>query len=308
MKISVLGAAGSIGAPVSFNIAASGSAEELLMVDVANLNVLEHHALDIRTAASFHNVTVKTGGYEDLSGTDIIINCAGAHVALNTDRREKLRNQTRFISDIALKIQSFCPDAIVITVVNPVDAMNYATCLAGDFDRRKVIGYTINDSLRFKETLAKVLNAKPNQIDALVIGEHGSTQVPLFSSVKMHEKPVEIPDDEKRKIRSGMFDIITKFESLRAGRTAGWTCAIGLTMIIRAIIREQEVVLPCSVVLDGEYGQSSISMSVPVLLDRNGVKEIVEYDLTPDEQKGLTKTVESLQSDAVIVREALTSG
>lgn len=307
MKISVLGAAGSIGAPVSFNIAVSGLAEELLMVDVTNLNVLEHHALDIQTAASFHNVTVKTGGYEDLTGSDIIINAAGAHRALNTDRRKKLQDQTHFVSDIAIKIKSFCPEAIVITAVNPVDAMNYATYLAGNFDRRKLIGYSINDSIRFRETLAQVLNEKPDQVDALVLGEHGSTQVPLFSSVKVGEKSVDIPDTEKRRIRSGMFDMIKKFESLKAGRTAGWTCATGFTMIIRAIVRQQKVVLPCSVVLDGEYGQSNISMSVPVILERDGVKEILEYDLASDERKGFKNTVETLQSDAVVVRDTLLS-
>ena len=307
MKISVLGANGSVGAPVAFNLAVSGLADELLMIDVKSQNLLEHHALDIQTAASLNDVTVKSGDYEDLPGSDVVINVAGAHQPMNLDRRRKLQEQTRFIRDVVLKISTYCPDAIVVTAVNPVDALNYATYLTGGFDRRKVIGYSINDSIRFRETLAKELKEKTIRVDGIVIGEHGSTQVPLFSSVKLGADPVDMTGEAKQRIRSGMFDMIRKFESLKAARTAGWTCAVGFATIVRAISEDQKAVLPCSVVLNGEYGQSDISMSVPVILGRDGVKEILEYKLTPDEQEGLKVTVETLQSDAAVARDALAS-
>ncbi|MGI9537824.1 MAG: malate dehydrogenase [Desulfocapsaceae bacterium] len=307
MKISILGAIGSVGAPVAFNIAVSGLADELLMIDVKSQNLLEHHALDIQTAASLNNVTVMSGNYEDLPGSDVVINVAGAHLSLNLDRRKRLGKQTRFVRDIVLKINTYCPDAIIVTAVNPVDALNYATYLSGDFDRRKLIGYSINDSIRFRETLAKELKEKVNNVDGIVIGEHGSTQVPLFSSVKVGDDSVSMTDHAKQRIRSGMFDMIRKFESLKAGRTAGWTCAVGFTAIVKAIAEEQKTVLPCSIVLNGEYGQDNISMSVPVTLGRDGVKEILEYKLTPDEQEGLRGTVETLHSDAAVVRDTLAS-
>lgn len=307
MKISVLGAAGSVGAPVAFNIAVSGLADELLMIDVKKQNVLEHHALDIQTAASSHNVTVKAGSYEDLPGSDVVINVAGSHVPLNIDRRKTLEKQTKFIRDIVLKMSTLCPDAIIITAVNPVDALNYATYLTGCFERKKLIGYSINDSLRFRETLAKELNKKVDKVDGLVIGEHGSTQVPLFSSVKVDGESVFMTENAQRRIRSGMFDMIRKFESLKAARTAGWTCAVGFTTIVRSIVEDQKVVLPCSIVLDGEYGLSNISMSAPVKLGRDGIQEILEYELTPDERESLRITVEILQSDVAIVKETLAS-
>jgi malate/lactate dehydrogenase len=308
MKISVLGATGSVGAPVAFYIAVSNLADELLMVGGNRQNVLEHHALDIQTAASMDRISVKAGGYEDLPGTDVIINVAGAHVPLNLDRREKIREQTRFVKEIARKIRMYCPDAIVLTGVNPVDALNYATYLAGGFERSKLIGYSINDTIRFRQTLAKELNEKAAGIDGLVIGEHGSTQVPLFSSVKVGNRSVEVTAGAKQRIRSGMFDMIKKFESLKAGRTAGWTCAVGFATMVRAIVENQQVVLPCSVVLDGEYGQNDISMSVPAVLGRDGVSEILEYHLTAGERDGLQATAETLHTDAAVVRETLAAG
>ena len=308
MKISVLGATGSVGAPVAFHIAVSNLADELLMVGGNRQNVLEHHALDIQTAASMDRISVTAGGYEDLPGTDVIINVAGAHVPLNLDRREKIREQTRFVKEIARKIRMYCPDAIVLTGVNPVDALNYATYLAGGFERSKLIGYSINDTIRFRQTLAKELNEKAAGIDGLVIGEHGSTQVPLFSSVKVGNRSVEVTAGAKQRIRSGMFDMIKKFESLKAGRTAGWTCAVGFATMVRAIVENQQVVLPCSVVLDGEYGQNDISMSVPAVLGRDGVSEILEYHLTAGERDGLQATAETLHTDAAVVRETLAAG
>lgn len=307
MKISILGAIGSVGAPVAFNIAVSGLANELLMIDTERQNVLEHHALDIQTAAYLKNVAVIAGSYEDLPGSDVVINVAGKHRALNLDRRKKLQEQTLFARDITLKLSTYCPDAIVITAVNPVEALNYATYLTGGFDRKKLIGYSINDTIRFREIMAKELKEHTDRVDGFVIGEHGSTQVPLFSSVKVGDESVRMTDEAKQRIRSGMFDMIRKFESLKAGRTAGWTCAVGFTSIIRAIVEDSKVVLPCSVVLNGEYGQSNISMSVPVMIGRDGISEILEFELTQDEREGLKITTDILQSDAKVVRETLAS-
>jgi malate dehydrogenase len=112
----------------------------------------------------------------------------------------------------------------------------------------------------------------------------------------------------KQRIRAGMWSTIKKYEALDAGRTAGWTCAVGLTTLVRAMAEDSDLVFPCSVVLKGEYGLNDLSMGVPVKLGPSGVKEILEYDLSPDEQAGLKKTADTLTSDAAIVRETLKTG
>ncbi len=305
MKISILGATGSIGAPTAFYIAISGLADELLMVGGRRQNVLEHHATDIGEAAATTGCKVSHGDYEDLADSNIIINAAGAHMPLHLERSMRVENQARFTSDITAKIKKVSPNAVVITAINPIDTTNYAAFLSGGFDRKQLIGYSINDTIRFRQSLAGELKENVSKVECIVIGEHGPTQVPLFSSVKIDGKTTSLTEDMKKRIRAGMWGTIKIYESLDAGRTSGWTCAVGLTTLVRAMVEDSDAVFPCSVVLNGEYGLQDISMGVPVKLGKNGVKEVLEYELTSDEQEGLKNTAATLQSDAAIVRETL---
>ena len=305
MKISIIGAAGSVGAPAAFYLAAHGLADEILMIGGKKQNVLKQHAMDISTAVSEKDILVRAGSYEDLSGSDIVINAAGVPQGLIADRMEMLPKNISLIQEIALKIKRYCPEAIVITATNPVDPLNYATYLAGGMERTKLIGYSINDSFRFREMLAAELKVKVSQVDGVVIGEHGSTQVLLFSTARVDGRPVMVSEDSKQQIRSEVPNILKRYEALQAGRTAGWTCAVGLAKIIRAIAADDGTVIPCSIVLDGEYGLSDLSMSVPVVLGRTGVREIKEYQLNPDEAQGLKITAETLKSAARVVNERL---
>ncbi len=305
MKITVIGASGSVGAPAVFYLAANRLAGEFLMIGGSRQNLLQQHAIDISTAVSSRDVIIRTGDYSDMAGSDIIINAAGVPQGLISDRMEMLPKNIELIKQISFKIKQYCPDAIVITATNPVDPLNYATWLSGGFDRKKIIGYSINDSFRFREMLAMAYNVKVSQVDGIVIGEHGSTQVYLFSTAKIDEKKINVSEEIKAKIRSEIPNILKRLEELQSGRTAGWTCAVGLEKIVRAIVENTGDVIPCSVMVDGEYGVQGISMSVPVRLGKNGVLEILEYQLAPDEVEGVKKTVLTLKTAAGIVDEKL---
>jgi malate dehydrogenase len=305
MKITVIGAAGSVGAPAVFYLAANSLANEFVMIGGTRQNLLQQHALDISTAVSSRDIIIRTGDYSDMSGSDIVINAAGVPQGLISDRMEMLPKNIDLIKQISKKIKQYCPDAIVITATNPVDPLNYATWLSGGFDRKKIIGYSINDSFRFREMLAKAYNVRVSQVDGLVIGEHGSTQVYLFSTAKIDGKEINVSEEIKTKIRSEIPNILKRLEELQSGRTAGWTCAIGLEKIVRAIVEDTKEIFPCSVMLDGEYGVNGISMSVPVRLAKTGVLEIKEYKLAPDEVEGVKKTVSTLKTAARIVDEKL---
>ncbi len=305
MKITIIGAAGSVGAPAAFYLASQGLADEILMIGGKRQNVLEQHAMDISTAVSSLDVLVRFGTYDDMGGSDIVINAAGVPQGLIADRMEMLPKNIPLIRNIALNIKKYCPNAIVITATNPIDPLNYATYLASGMDRRKLIGYSINDTFRFREMLAAELEVKVSQVDGLVLGEHGSTQVLLFSTAKVDDRPVSLDEAAKERIRSKIPSILKRYEELKSGRTAGWTCAIGLAKMVSAITSEDGSVLPCSVVLDGEYGQRDMSMSVPVILGKSGVLKILEYDLKDDEQEGLKITVDTLKGAAGVVRDCL---
>jgi malate dehydrogenase len=303
MKITVIGAAGSVGAPAVFYLAAKGLADEILMIGGKRQNVLKQHAMDISTAVSAKDVVIRAGDYGDMAGTDIVINAAGAPQGLIADRMEMLPKNIELIKDISSQVKQHCPDAFFITATNPVDPLNYATYLAGGFDRHKLIGYSINDSFRFREMLAAAYGVKVSQVDGTVIGEHGATQVLLFSTARIDGKTVSVDEATKTRIRAEVPNILKGYEELQAGRTAGWTCAIGLEIIIRAVAEDSGAVIPCSAMLDGEYGLKSLSMSVPVKLGKEGIQEILEYELTADEQEGLHKTVDTLKAAARVVEQ-----
>jgi len=305
MKITVIGAAVSVGSPAVFYLAASKLADEIVMIGGRKQNVLHQHAIDIGTAVSAKDVIIRAGDYSDMEGSDIVINAAGAPQGLIADRMEMLPKNIDMIKDIAGRIKQYAPDAFIITATNPVDPLNYATWLAGGFDRKKLIGYSLNDSFRFREMLAKAYGVAVSRVDGTVIGEHGSTQVLLVSTARIDGGKIVVDEEKKVRIRCEIPNILKRLEELQAGRTAGWTCAVGLASIVRAVVEDSGAVIPCSVVLNGEYGQKGISMSVPVELGKDGVIDILEYALAPDEEEGVRKTVEALKTAAKIVEEKM---
>ena len=138
-----------------------------------------------------------------------------------------------------------------------------------------------------------------------MLGEHGSTQVLLFSTAKINGQPVDVSEDIQKTIYSEIPMILKTLEELQAGRTAGWTCAVGLAEYVRAIQANNGTVVPCSVVLKGEYGVSDISMSVPAVLGAKGVEKVQELPLSEDEQRRLKITVDTLTPNMRKVEELL---
>ena len=291
MKITIIGAAGTLGSCTTFNLIVHSLANEILMIDTWE-NMLKAHYMDLNTAATGKDVLVRTGGYEEVPGSDVIIITAGAPTGVISSRMELLPNNLPIVRDIAEKINQFCPDAVVIIATNPVGPLNYAMyLLSASQDRRKFIGYSLNDSIRFQMMAAEALGVPSRRVDGMVIGEHGGSQVMLFSSLRVDGKPVTLSEDFKRKIRERVPNILRGYETLKPKRTAGWTSAIGLADVVRAISKDTGEIIPCSVVIDGEYGYRNLSMTVPAILGRGGVQGIQELELAPGEQEGLKVSV-----------------
>lgn len=303
-KATIIGAAGAVGAPAAFYLAAQGLVDEVVMVDPRS-NMVQQHAMDLATAVSALDITVKAGSYSDAVGSDVVIDAAGASQGLLSDRMEMLPRNLPLVREIAEQLRRSCPDAVVITATNPVDPLNYATWRVGGFPRRRVLGYSFNDSLRFREQIARAKGVEVGRVRATVLGEHGATQVPVFSSARIDGRPVAFSEYEKAWIRAEALEVLHRYEALQTGRTAGWTCAVGLAALVRAIRDDTGEVFPCSVVLDGEYGRRGLSMAAPVSLGRSGVREILEWELEPDEREGFTRSADVLAAAARIVDEAL---
>ena len=305
MKITIIGAAGTVGSCTAFAIAVRGLADELVMLDL-NRNLLMNHVMDISTAAlGLQNIVVRAGNEEDLFGSDIVIMAAGVPWRYISSRMELLKDNVPVIQDTAKKIKRFCPDAVVITATNPVDPLNYAMQLSSGLERKRLIGYGYNDSIRFRIMAAKALSVTPREVDGIVIGEHGENQVLLFSSLQVNGERIPVSEDVKQNIRQEIPKILRSYESLGTGRTAGWTSAVGLTNMVSAITRDTGEVFPCSVVLDGEYGHRGLSIGVPVILGRGGVQQILEWKLAPGERMELEQAISILKAAAHSVEEIL---
>jgi malate dehydrogenase len=295
MKITVIGASGYVGSNVAFILAIQGLADELVLIAPNRTNIVEHLAMDIATAVTDKKVIVRPGGYDDMKDSNIVIMCGGAPQGLIKSRMEMLDKNLPIIRDVGEKARELCPSAVVVTATNPVDPMNYAMYLATGFDRHRLVGYSMNDTLRFRALVAQTLGQVTRDVEGFAIGEHGESQVLLFSSVRVKGKPVKFDDATKIKILAHIPEILRSFEELRTGRTSGITSAVGMREIVDAIVNNTHAVVPSSVVLDGEYGQHGMSMGVPVQLGTGGVYKVIEPELAPDEQAQLDNTLTILK-------------
>ncbi len=296
MKISVIGAAGYVGSNVAVTLALAGLGDELVLVDPYKQNIVIQLAMDTGTAAADRGVAVRAGDFADIKGSDIVIVAAGAAQGVIASRMEMLPNNLPIIKDIAENIKKLSPNAIVITATNPVDPLNYAMYRFTGFDRRKVIGYSLNDATRFRMMVAQALGQPTADVEGTVVGEHGESQVLVFSSVKVRGKPVKIDEATKEQVRAEVPQILRRYEELKTGRTAGVTSGAGVKLVVEAIMNDSYRTLRSSVVLDGEYGQKNISIGVPAVLGAGGVKSIVELELAPDEQAGFAATLDVLKT------------
>jgi malate dehydrogenase len=313
MKVSVIGAAGCVGSSIAFNIARQGLADEIMVADIRQ-DWLEHHAIDFYDAAVANNVDtcVSMGGYEDLAGSDIVVMAAGLPLdrtrrptrGTQPTRQRLLPEGLKIVREWAPAIDRFCPQAVVVMVTNPADSLNYASyLLSAGKERRRFIGYSLNDTVRFKIALAEAMRVAPSRLAAAVIGEHGGSMVPLFSSVRLDGQPVDLDDTVKTKVIERTNDYLPHMLRLNVARTSGWLTGVGVARTVNAVLNDTGEVFPCCAVLDGEYGYRGTSLGVPVVLGEGGVKEIVDYPLTPEEKDLLEASAGNVQKSIDYIRE-----
>jgi malate/lactate dehydrogenase len=303
MKIAIIGAAGTLGSCSAFILVNNKLADELLMIDPFE-GALSSHWMDLDIVGALQGVKVKKGGFQELSGTDIVIMTAGAPSGAIKSRADLLPGSLPIIKNAADNINKYAPRAIVIMETNPVDPLNYAMYLMSTVkDRKRFVGYSINDTLRLKTWSARTLGVEASRVSGMVIGEHGGSQVMLFSTVQLDGKPVNFDDNTRKTIREQPSIYLSTCENLVPRRTAGWTSAYGTAIVVQAIKNDSKAVVPCNAVLDGEYGQRNISFTVPAVLGKNGIEEIKVLTLNNEEKEGLDRSVKTIRPYMQIVEE-----
>ena len=260
-------------------------------------------ALDISNAVP-NNSNISIHGTDDFSktiGSKIIIITASTGIYLK-NRTEMIDSQIKMIKSIASKIKQYCPDAIILIVSNPLDVLTYYFQKETLISRNKVIGIASSlDSSRFRYLLSEKLGIKQSQIsNAIVLGEHGDSMTPLFSHAKINGKNLlEIIDSNQQNIITK--EIRDYWKSLRNFKSRSqFGIAKNTFDVINAILNDKKLEIPASVLLEGEFGEYDVSMGVPVIIDKNGISQIQEIDLSKSES-------DSLKASAQIIRNYIKS-
>lgn len=301
MKISIIGA-GRLGGLIGFLIAEKGLASELILVDV-NKPLAEGQAMDLKHASfnAKRDVAIHAGDFSSVKGSGIIIITAGKpRTAAMSSRSELLIENAKIIKQIASEIKSHCINAILITTTNPIDAINYVLWKETGFDRSKIIGFGgLLDSARLNAIIAEETNTPIQSISCEVIGEHGENMVPLFSRVKINGKMRAFSDEQKIKVRAALLG--TAKEVIEEKGATEYGPASHILRMVESVVNDKKETLLCSCILDGEYGLNGVSLGVPAVIGKNGIKKIAELPIEKQEMDSLKSAAEKMHADLVVL-------
>src|SRR3954462_2089920 len=293
-KITVVGA-GNVGATTAQRVAEKELARTVVMVDVVE-GVPQGKGLDQWQSApieGYDSRIVGTNGYAETADSDIVIITAGIARKPGMSRDDLLNTNAGIVKSVSEEIKKSSPKAILIVVSNPLDVMCYVAKQVTGFPRERVIGMAgVLDTARYRAFLATELDCSVRDIQAMVLGGHGDTMVPLISYTSVSGIPVtQLMDRAKLdaivdRTRNGGAEIV---KHLKTG-SAYYAPSAGAVQIAEAIVRDQKRILPCAAWLQGEYGMSGLFLGVPVKLGRKGIERIIEVELTADERAALEKS------------------
>lgn len=298
-KVTVVGA-GNVGSTTAIRIVEKELAD-VVMIDVLE-GIPQGKALDICEAAPIesHDCTITgcTSAYENVENSDLVIVTAGIARKPGMSRDDLLATNMGIMDSVCREIAAAAPEAILIVVSNPLDAMCHVAFDATGFPKHRVIGMAgVLDSARFQAFIAMEMKVSVENVHAFVLGGHGDTMVPLprYSTVAGIPIPELMSRERIEKIvertRQGGAEIVGL---LKTG-SAYYAPAAAVVQMVEAILKDKKKILPCAVYLEGEYGINNLFIGVPVKLGNRGVEEIIQIKLTDEEQKALNHSAAAVQ-------------
>ncbi len=297
-KVGVIGA-GQVGATVAQRIV------EMDLADVVLTDIVEGlpqgKALDLMEAAPLKGHDAKitgTNDYADIKDSDLVVVTAGIARKPGMDRMDLLKTNAKIIQEVSGKIAQYAPKAILIMVTNPLDVMTTLAHQVTQFPKERILGMAgVLDSARLRYFVAEKLNVSVKKIEAIVLGGHGDEMIPLQRYAKVNGKLLtELLKGEEiealvKRTRHGGAEIV---DLLKKG-SAYYAPGASVVEMVRMILRDEKEILPCSALLEGEYGIQGIFCGVPCRLGRSGILEIVELKLTDEEKKALLRSAENVR-------------
>ncbi|CAN5832569.1 malate dehydrogenase [soil metagenome] len=304
-KITVVGG-GNVGATAAQRIAEKELAREVVLIDVVE-GIPQGKALDQWQSASiegFDSRVIGTNGYEEAAGSGIFIVTAGIARKPGMSRDDLLQTNARIVREVSENIARVAPDSIIIMVSNPLDVMSYVAMQASGFPRERVLGMAgVLDTARYRAFIALELEVSVEDIQAMVLGGHGDTMVPLISYTTVSGIPVTQMMERSRldeivdRTRKGGAEIVGY---LKTG-SAYYAPSAAAVQMAEAIVKDKKRILPCAAWLQGEYGMRDLFLGVPCKLGRGGLEKIIEVELTDEERQALEQSAEAVREPMRLV-------
>ncbi|HVD62000.1 MAG TPA: malate dehydrogenase [Gemmatimonadaceae bacterium] len=305
-KITVVGG-GNVGATTAQRLAEKELARRVILVDIVE-GIPQGKGLDQWESApieGFDTRVIGTNSYEETAGSEIVVVTAGIARKPGMSRDDLLNTNAGIVKQVSENIRDTSPDAIIIMVSNPLDVMSYVAKEVTKFPRERVLGMAgVLDTARYRSFIAEALDVSVRDIQAMVLGGHGDTMVPLISYTSVSGIPVtHFMSSEKLqaivdRTRNGGAEIV---KYLKTG-SAYYAPSSAAVQMCEAIVRDQKRILPCAAWLEGEYGMKGLFLGVPCKLGRGGLEQIIEVDLTDAEREALSKSAEAVREPMAAVR------
>jgi malate dehydrogenase len=258
-------------------------------------------ALDLNQSGpvvGYEAQVVGTNGYEETAGSEIVVITSGSPRKPGMSRDDLLEINKSIVGDVSAQVRDRSPDAIVIVVTNPLDAMCHVAFDTTQFPRQRVIGMAgVLDSARFRTFLAWELGVSVRDVTGFVLGGHGDTMVPVVSYTNVAGIPIrqKIDDSRLEEIVQRTRDGGAEVGKLLQKGSAFYAPSAGVAEMVDSIVLDQKRILPCAALCQGEYGIDNLFVGVPVMLGRDGIEKIVEIELTEDEKQELANSASAVQ-------------
>ncbi len=302
-KIAIVGV-GMVGSSFAYSLLLSGLAAEIVLID-ANHQRAEGEAMDLNHAVPFaHPTKICAGEYSDCEGAAVTVIAAGVGQKPGETRLELVRRNAAIFGQIVPRIAEANPEGIIVVATNPVDVLTYITVKQSGLPAQRVFGSgTILDTARFRYMLSEHLGVDPRSVHAYIIGEHGDSEVPVWSLANVAgmrlptfcaENGIPLSSDTMGQIFSQTRDAAYEIIS-RKGATY-YAVAAGLIKITEAILRDQNTVLSISSLISDYYGIDGVCLSLPTVISRRGIERVLRLELSPGEARGVRKSAEVLRA------------
>lgn len=307
MKVTIIGGGGRVGACAAFALQCGGVVSEIQLID-ANQDMADGEALDLlHGAAMTADQRIYAGDYQQAADSDIFLITAGSRRKPDESRLDLInRNVSIFLQILSdIKAAGMKQNAIIFVVSNPVDILTHLAAKGLGLPWQQVIGLgTMLDTSRFSSLIADELELAPTQVKALLLGEHGDTMVPIWSSASVNGWPLAGLPQFNPGVQNKIFERTkgSGAEVIKRKGGAGWAVAVAIREVVHAIALDQKAMLPVSSLQQGKYGVRDICLSVPTVVGRAGVLEHVEIELWPKEKLALQKSGQALKETLTKVK------